>query len=423
MKMLAKLIQERADLVKEAKGIFAAADQEGRPLTDEEKARDDEINARLQAIAPDIERLERQQERERTMTAVSVHGIEEVRDRVEDDPKRGFKSTADFAVAVRAASRPNGAVDERLLFQAQPTGYHRETGSDEGYMVPPAMRDEIWDLVVQRQELLNLMTAEPTSSNAVDMVADETTPWGSAGVKAAWRAEGEKMTPSRLATQARTVRLHELYAFVLATEELLQDAPRLNDRLTRRAAEAITWTASAAIFEGDGVGKPLGFMKGGSLVVQAKEGSQTATTIVGANVAKMYSRLLPGAAARAFWLIAPDAFPALATMTIGDQPVWFPDFRAAPGGVLLGRPVYPSFHCETLGAEGDIVLVAPDGYYLVRRTDSPQFASSIHLYFDYNMQAFRWTFRLGGQPFLSDSVSPAKGSSKLSHFVTLAIRS
>jgi hypothetical protein len=38
------------------------------------------------------------------------------------------------------------------------------------------------------------------------------------------------------------------------------------------------------------------------------------------------------------------------------------------------------------------------------------------------LTAFRWLFRLGGQPFLSAPVTPAQGSNTRSHFIALAAR-
>ena len=113
-------------------------------------------------------------------------------------------------------------------------------------------------------------------------------------------------------------------------------------------------------------------------------------------------------------------------MTIGDQPIWTPPvagLQQAPGGFLLGLPIKWSEHAETLGTKGDLQLVAPKGYYGISRAAGIQFASSIHLFFDYGMQAFRWTFRIGGQPYLSAPVAPAKGSNTKSHFVVLETRS
>ena len=90
--------------------------------------------------------------------------------------------------------------------------------------------------------------------------------------------------------------------------------------------------------------------------------------------------------------------------------------------VLLGRPIRFSEHCKTLGTVGDIQLVDPKGYYALTKAGGIKFASSIHLYFDYGLQAFRWTIRLGGQPHLAAPVSPANGSTTKSHFVALATR-
>jgi HK97 family phage major capsid protein len=137
----------------------------------------------------------------------------------------------------------------------------------------------------------------------------------------------------------------------------------------------------------------------------------------------MYARVLNPS--QAIWFINQDAFPQLMTMTLGNQPIWTPPqsgLQNAPGGLLFGRPVRFSEHCATVGDQGDIQLVSPKGYYAVSKRNAPQFASSIHLYFDYNIQAFRWTFRLGGQPHLSAAVSPAKGATTRSHFVTLDAR-
>lgn len=99
-------------------------------------------------------------------------------------------------------------------------------------------------------------------------------------------------------------------------------------------------------------------------------------------------------------------------------------FRDAPpeGGFLLGRPVKVLEPCQTVGDKGDIHFVNPRGYYAITKSTAPEFASSMHLFFDYNVEAFRWIFRLGGQPFLSAAVSPAKGSSTRSHFVVLDAR-
>jgi HK97 family phage major capsid protein len=420
-KLYKALVQERADLIAEGKQLFERAEKESRDLTDGEKSRDDAINTRLAALNADIQRHETARERERTAQAISRI---ELHERAEDDPKRGFADISDFALAVKGLYTPGGKPDERLFIGAAPTDFHQETGSSEGRMVPPAFRQDVWEVAMEEDALIAETDTEPTSANSVEFLKDETTPWGATGVQAKWRAEGTKMDPSRLVTEGEQMRLHDLYAFVTATDQILSDAPRLAARLTRKSGQAIRWKLNSAITAGTGVGQPLGYTKANCLVVVAKEDAQAADSLLPMNVARMYSRILN--ASNASWFINQDVLPQLMTMTLGNQPIWTPPSTGlvnAPGGLLLGRPVRFSEHCETVGDQGDIQLVnLRDGYYTITSEGGVQYATSMHLYFDYGLQAFRWTFRVNGQPFLSKAITPAKGASTRSHFVVLAAR-
>lgn len=342
------------------------------------------------------------------------------------DPVRtgGFHNLADFAVSVRNAA-VGAAMDPR--FQAAATGYQQNQGSaGEGFLVPTEYREQIWSLVFSDSSLLSYCNPEPTSSNAISIAKDETTPWGAAGVQAAWRSEGTQMVASKAAITGTLLQLHELYAFVTATNEVMDDGPRLQNRITVQAANAIKWKASDAVVWGDGNGKPLGFMKAPSLVTVSKESGQATGTIVNANVLKMYSRLLR-MGGTPMWMANSDVLPQLGQLTLGNVPAWLPNnapFAGAPdGGVFLGRMMNFNEHMQTLSTLGDIALVDLSGYALATKQGGGlDFAASIHLFFDQNLTAFRWVFRVGGQPYLSAPVSPANGNNTKSHFVTLQAR-
>lgn len=342
------------------------------------------------------------------------------------DETGGFRNLAEFAMTVYRAV-VNHTADERLTLSANvPQNVHSTSGpSGEGYLVPAAFRSQIWELVFNAGDLLGLTDSEPTASPTVDYLKDESTPWGGAGVQAFWRSEMQKMDPTKVVQNAGRVELHDLYAFVLASEELLSDAPRLNARITTKAAQAIRWTASDAIMWGDGRGKPLGFMNAPALVTVGKESGQGAGTLAVENIAKMYSRMLMTNLSGTVWLGNSDILPQLITMTIGTVPVYTPPssgISGAPGGFVLGRPILWTEHAHSIGNRGDLAFVDLMGYYNPVKNTGIEFAESIHLYFDYNLRAFRWTFRMGGQPYLSKPVSPARGSATKSHFVVLEDR-
>lgn len=424
VKQLKQLKARRADLLTQSERLLATAAAAGRGLTDEEKQQDDGLHAQIDAMQDDLSRLERLMAADRAIVLPEEQGAV---DASGGDPKCGFASLSDFARSVHAACRPGAQMDARLSrMLAAPTSYHSEAGTAEGYMVPAQFRQEIFDLVFADEGLISAVNPEPTTSNAVEFLADETTPWGAVGIQAKWRGEPTQMTPTKADTDRRVLRLHDLYAFVLASDDLLEDAPRLNARLTRKASDAIRYKLESGIVNGTGAGQPLGWMKSGALVTITKESGQAAATIVTANIAKGYARMLVPDGASPFVLANRDIVPQLVGLTIGNQPVWTPPVSGmtmAPGGFLMGLPIRWSEQAETLGTKGDIQFVVPGGYYAINKAGGIQFASSIHLYFDYGMQAFRWTVRFGGQPFLSAPVSPAKGSNTKSHFVCVETRS
>ncbi len=344
----------------------------------------------------------------------------------------GFNAAAEFYAAVRTASMNQG-FDPRLngpdLGAAAPTNFEQNVGSaGEGFLVPPELRTEIWNLVFEGTDLVDMCDKVETNSNSISLPKDETTPWGAAGVQAAWASEGNVMTPSKIAMGQLTVQLHELRVFVAATNELMADAPRLQNALTVQAARAIRWRASDAIIWGDGNGKPLGIQNSGALIVQPKDGGQATKTLSVNNLLNMMSRLYRTGGGSPFWLVNPDVLPQLGQLAIGTVPAWLPLNQPIAGspweGTLLGRPVMFSEHAQSLTAQGDVNLLCLDtGYMLLTKAGGGiDYAASIHLWFDYNLAAFRWIFRLGGQPYLSAPYAAANGPNTKSHFITLQAR-
>lgn len=442
-KRLMELRQRAEKLSADAAALLDEADSEGRDLTEAETSKYNEIEAELADVLQQVQAGENTSARRASLTSTAAAlAIAPALAVASPDEQLlqtgGFANIAEFAVAVRqAAPQVSGIVDPRLnqireaemnqLKQmGQPANFHSGSGADgEGFMLPTQFREEVWELMLGMEDLLTTVDLEDTSARQVDYVADESTPWGASGVQAYWRGEAEKMIASKLATDGRSLTLHEIYAFVIATEELLEDAPRLNGRLTRRSAEAINWKVNDSIVYGTGSGQPRGVAGHPSEISVAKESSQAADTIVADNVLKMFSRLMVAPGDSPYWLATRDVVPQLAQMTIGQQPVWTPPngLIDAPGGFLLGYPIRFTEHASQLGSKGDIRLWSPRGYYAVRRTQGLQFASSMHLFFDYNMQAFRWTFRFAGQPHLSAPVQLPRNQTTKSHFVTLDERS
>ena len=91
---------------------------------------------------------------------------------------------------------------------------------------------------------------------------------------------------------------------------------------------------------------------------------------------------------------------------------------------LLGRPIVWNDHAKTVGDAGDIIL-ADWSQYLVGQFQGDaglEVAESIHLKFDYNQKALRFTFYVDGQPWWPSAFTPKNSVKTRSPFVVVAAR-
>jgi len=359
------------------------------------------------------------------------------------DPNRGFRSFGDFARSVRGASigmRTGAGMDQRLLplvgaggptmQAAAPSTYGGEgSGADGGFLIPAGFSTNVWTLSLQEQALLPLTDRLPVEGNGMSIPKDETTPWGSNGVRAYWQNEAAAGTATKPVVGRTEYKLKKLMALVPVSDELLEDATALGAYLTPKMAESIRWKTDEAILFGGGNGQPLGCFStlAPSFITVNKESGQATLTLNATNVSKMMSRLY-GSYGRAVWLMNNDVLPALFTMTLGNYPIYLPagapvgGIQGSPYGALLGRPILVTQHAKSFTSLGDIMLVDLMNYQTIEKAGGIQTATSMHLYFDADATAFRSTFRVDGQPKMAAAVSPANGSNTLSPFVQLEAR-
>lgn len=434
-KALRALLARKSKHVADARALMDLAAKESRDLTDEEQASFDGLMAQAESLAPQIEREQRLIEAERTVAGQPLDlpdgsRIEAGASAIEQDPRRGFRHFGEFAHAVRQSIVAR-VTDERLaLMAALPASYGSEgVGADGGFAVPPEFAREIATHSLEQDALLQFCDNVPVSGNNMAFPNDETTPWGSDGVRAYWEGEADAASATKPKLgDPQVLRLRKLMALVPVTNELLDDAPAMAAYLTGLMGRSIRWKSNDAILNGSGVGQPLGVFNSAALVAQAKETSQTADTVVAANVAKMLARQPATGMTRARWVMNQEVLPQLITMTIGDQPIWTPPsegIKGAPGGLLLGRPITFSESCAVLGDQNDIALIDFTKYRVITKSGAAaiDIASSMHLYFDQGATAFRATFRMDGRPSVNQKIAKKNGSSnELSPYVVLVAR-
>ncbi|MDQ5959923.1 MAG: hypothetical protein QG592_1003 [Pseudomonadota bacterium] len=428
-----------------SEALVTAADDEGRDLSDDElgtieanrtaiEGLSRQISAR-QAVQPQATPGSRRQTQAEPQARAGANpGARTVAASPRANPRTaGFNHLGEFAQCVRAAAMRDDGATTRLY---NALGMNEGVGEDGGFLVPPEWREGIMKLVEGEDSLLSRCDNSTTSRNAVTQAIDKTTPWGTSGILVYWEGEGQAASASKQPTELNTLRLNKLFARVDVSDELLEDAPQLDNYLRMKAPEVMTSVINTAIVQGNGVGKPLGFMNSPALVTITKETSQPTDTIMHRNLVKMMGRMYAKSWPRATWLMHQDVWAQLpliafrdvgaypSTATTAPVPAYMPPsgISGTPYGTLFGRPIMVLEAMETIGDLGDIALVDLSQYRAVTKAGGMRTDTSIHLKFDTDETVFRFIFRLAGAPWWSSTISPRDGSNTRSPFVTVESR-
>jgi HK97 family phage major capsid protein len=443
-----------------AKGIQAKADSEKRDLRVEEQTELDKVMVEFDVVEADIARRQRIQAQEERLSqpqprvvppapiqAQAVPGTPQpaaprdglrntVLSTVEQRARWGFQNMGEFAQAVRTAAVNPSNMDQRLIQNAAASTYGSESaGADGGFAVPPEWRSEIMRMVDGEESLLSRTDQQTVSGNSITFPIDETTAWQTTGgILTYWDTEASTMTQSKPNLKDLTLKLNRLTALVPVTEELLSDAPAMSSYVTSKAGEKLAFKVTDAIVNGTGVGQPLGIMNAACKVSVAKITNQVAATFHAKNAVAMMARMPAASFGRAVWLINQDVLPQVmqmgfpvtdgTTTVAGAGALYMGPGQLQNGsayGSLLGRPIIVTEACATLGTEGDVILADLTKYLSVVK-GAIRSDTSIHLWFDQNITAFRFVMRMNGQPWLSAAIARKNGSNTLSHFVSLAVR-
>ena len=346
---------------------------------------------------------------------------------------RGERPFAGLGEQMQAVHRAAVVHDRDPRLVAAALGANETIPSDGGFLVQVDSSTELLRRTFDKAQLVSKVRKFPLGANSngmkINALKDDSRATGSryGGVRGYWTAEaGTIMSSGPIQWREMELNLKKLAGVTYATDEMLQDAAFLESLLMEAFSDEFAFLLDDVILFGNGAGKPMGFMNSGCKVTVAKETGQAARTIVFENVQNMWSRLWAKSMPNAVWYINQDCYPQLNGMSMvigtGGVPVYLPPggLSQAPYGTLMGRPVMPIEFCETLGTEGDIILADLSQYMMIDKSVAA--ASSIHVAFLTGEQAFRFIYRVDGQPIDNKPVTPYKGTATQSPFVTLATR-
>jgi HK97 family phage major capsid protein len=350
---------------------------------------------------------------------VNSPGVQVVKD-AGDQP---WGSPGKFFQAVKTAAITPHAIDPRLAkMEVKVSGMNEAVPSQGGFLVTTEVAPGLFENLSPIGTLLAQYKKDPVAGNTITLnQVDETSHangsrWG--GITSYWLQEGGTIAASYPKFRQTVASLKGVAALVYATDEQLEDVPYLGSWLTRTVPQELRFRVEDALVNGDGVGKPKGLLNAACV---KSVGRYTASLIAAVDVANMWAGRYVGLNDY-IWLTSQNTISQFLSMTIGS---YFPAYMP-PGGLanlptpqILGKPVFETEYNPALGTTGDLVLFSPSCYAFIEKASGIQSASSIHVAFATNEQAFRFNYRCDARPLWYSTLT-LKNSLTVSPIVVLS---
>lgn len=440
-----------ASAIGKMEGIAALAKEENRGLSSEELAKFEQAEAEVENLKASIKAAEKLADLKAEANRGTRQPVDlQVLRNEGEDEKGDCKVWGSFGEQMQAViqveknprSPRSRELNQKLELTNQimsaASGMNEAVGADGGVLVQKDFANDIVDKAYLEAPFASQVQRLTLSSNSNGIkipYVDETSRVDGSrqgGIQMYWESEGADITATKGKFGLMELNLKKIVGAAYLTEELIADASVLGSWVTGAFQRELAFKLDDAFINGDGSGKPLGILNGGAIVEQAKETSQTAATVNANNLAKMYSRLFKRNRGSAIWLYnqAVEAQLMTLSLTVGSNS--YPVFLLGgttgnmrgevPVDTILGRSAYASEHCAALGTAGDVIFTDPKAYIAIDK-GGPKSAVSVHVRFLQDEQVLKFTYRVDGQPSWRAALTPFKGNTTLSPYVSLAVRS
>lgn len=354
---------KRAQLIKDADAIVAAAQAEGRSMTSEEKTKFEAIEADARSFKQEIDIIERNAEMKKELAANEGEA----------------RSAAPKATASSAFSKylrhGMGSLNaqERSLMEKRGTAT-QVVGTDSlgGFLVPQEFSNELDVATLFTGEVERLAKKLNTASGGLldYPTVDDT------ATDAILTSEGGAVTTADMTFANKQLSAYNYSSLVKVSAQLLQDSAfDLNSFLVEAMGERIARATNDAFTTGDASSKPQGIVTGSSLGNTAAGASAITADDV---LDLIYSVDASYRNKPSFGLMAHDniisAIRALGVGSSNDYPIWQPGMAVGQPDRIFGVPVYVNNDMQSSIATATKTMIAADfSKYVVRNAGGVQF--------------------------------------------------
>jgi len=353
---------KRAQLIKDADAIVAAAQAEGRSMTSEEKTKFEAIEADARSFKQEIDIIERNAEMKKELAATEGEAR-----------AAATKVTAKDAFS-KYLRHGMGSLNaqERSMIQKRGTAT-QIVGTDSlgGFLVPQEFSNELDVATLFTGEVERLAKKLNTASGGLldyPTVDDTATDANLVG-------EGTAVTVQDMTFANAQLSAYNYSSLVKVSQQLLQDSAfDLNSFLVEAMGERIARATNAAFSTGTGSSQPQGIVTGSTKGADAAG----ATAITADDILDLiYSIDASYRNKPSFGLMAHDniisAIRALGVGATNDFPIFIPSMEVGQPDRVMGIPIYVNNDMDSTIADTKKSLLAADfSKFVVRNAGGVQ---------------------------------------------------
>ena len=337
------------------------------------------------------------------------------------EAKRKFECVGEMVAAVYNQRAGLGS-DQRLDWHDFKATENMSTGSAGGFMVPTEFRPELLKVDPAATPISAAAMHLPPGASpdaAVTLPALDQSTNQHGGVTVSRVGEAVASPDTSAALKQVTLTPKELTGSAGLTNRLIRNWSGSMGFMEGLLGSALMAAIEDECFSGSGAAQMQGIL--GSPAAYAVPRS-VASAFNLADVANMAARMLSRGGA-AFWLYNPLLLADLIQMKDGNNNLVFQQ-SIAPGSpsMLWGKPAYPYEFASAVGSKGDVALVQPSPYYLIKDGSGPYVdIGFINTDFTQGISRVKISIMNDGGPWLAAPFKLADGTTEVSPFVLLDV--
>lgn len=343
------LYAKRATAWESTKQFLDTHRMENGTLSAEDAASYDRMEAEINDLTNEIERMKRIDEMEAAMKQpVNTPLTGKPMNGRMDQEKATGRASKQYVKDMLTAMRTNFRQVSNVL----------EEGNDAngGYLVPDEWDKRLIDVLTEENIMRTLGTRITTSGeHKINIAATKPA--------ASWIEEGGALTFGDATFDQKNLDAHKLHVAIKVTEELLYDnAFNLENYIITQFGKAIGNAEEDAFLNGTGTGQPTGLFhatKGGSYAVQLAN-----TTIKTDDILTLIYALKRPYRKNASFIMNDATLAELRKLKDNNQAyIWQPSYQAGEPDRLCGYEVHTSPYCPTLAAGKPAIAFGDYSYY------------------------------------------------------------